>query len=124
MLQLEFYLAIVHLAPSGYESVSALIYCLSGKALEWANAEWGSIDAASVRYEDFTRRFRAVYDHPPEGRVYEGMRTAQEFSLDFRTLAASVGWNERALIDHYRCSLGIYYVVRDTTLILDHPRTS
>jgi hypothetical protein len=25
--------------------------------------------------------------------------------MDFWTLAARVGWNNRALIDHYRCSL-------------------
>ncbi|XP_071233889.1 uncharacterized protein [Salvelinus alpinus] len=31
------------------------------------------------------------------------MRSAQEFALKFRT--ASAGWNDRALIDHYRCSL-------------------
>lgn len=34
LLQLELYLATVHPAPSGRESVSALITCLSGKALE------------------------------------------------------------------------------------------
>jgi hypothetical protein len=33
------------------------------------------------------------------------MRSAQEFALDFRTLAACTGWNEQTLIDHYRCSL-------------------
>jgi hypothetical protein len=47
LCQLELYLATVHSAPSGYKSVSALISCLSGKELEWDNAEWGSIDAAS-----------------------------------------------------------------------------
>ena len=29
----------------------------------------------------------------------------EEFTLEFRTLAAGAGWNNRALIDHYRCSL-------------------
>ncbi|KAM9422550.1 uncharacterized protein ACWYII_020242 [Salvelinus alpinus] len=32
-------------------------------------------------------------------------RSAQDFALEFRTLAAGSGWNDRALIDHYRCSL-------------------
>lgn len=82
-------------------------------------------------YEDFTRRFRAVFDHPPEGRaagerlfhLRQGMRRAQDFALDFRTLAASAGWNERALIDHYRFSLREVVrrelACRDTTLTLD-----
>ena len=38
LLQLELCLVTVHPAPSGHESVSALVSCLSGKALEWANA--------------------------------------------------------------------------------------
>ncbi|KAK6329290.1 hypothetical protein J4Q44_G00012680 [Coregonus suidteri] len=55
-----------------------------GEALEWANAEWRGIDAATVSYAE------------------QGKRNVQEFALDFRTLAANAGWNERALIDHYR----------------------
>jgi hypothetical protein len=34
---MELYLATVHPATSGGESVNALISCFSGKALEWAN---------------------------------------------------------------------------------------
>ena len=40
LLQLDLYLATVHPAPSGRERVSALVSCLTGKALEWANAVW------------------------------------------------------------------------------------
>uniref|UniRef100_A0A8K9XJN7 CCHC-type domain-containing protein n=1 Tax=Oncorhynchus mykiss TaxID=8022 RepID=A0A8K9XJN7_ONCMY len=51
------------------------------------------------------------------------MRSAQDFALDFQTLAASEGWNERALINHYRCSLREdlrwELACRDTTLTLD-----
>ena len=53
----------------------------------------------------------------------QDMRSAQEFALDFRILAAGAGWNERALIDHYRCSLREdvrrELACRDTTLNLD-----
>nr|XP_029508128.1 uncharacterized protein LOC115122985 [Oncorhynchus nerka] len=55
--------------------------------------------------------------------ISDGMRSAQEFALNFRTLAASAGWNERAMIDHYRCSLREDVLrelaCRDTTLTLD-----
>jgi hypothetical protein len=37
LLQLELYLETVQRAPSGRESVSTLVSCLPGKALEWAN---------------------------------------------------------------------------------------
>ena len=55
LLQLDLYLATVHPAPMGRERVSALVTCLSGKALEWANAMWGEGEAALDHFEDFTR---------------------------------------------------------------------
>ena len=40
--------------------------------------------------------------------------------MDFRTLAPGAGWNDRALVDHYRCSLheDVHWELtcRDTTL--------
>uniref|UniRef100_A0A674B569 Retrotransposon gag domain-containing protein n=1 Tax=Salmo trutta TaxID=8032 RepID=A0A674B569_SALTR len=131
LLQLELYLAAVQPPPSGRARVSALISCLTGKALEWANAIWEVEDPTQDNYEDFSRRIRAVFDHPPEGRaagerlfhLRQEMRSAREFALDFRTLAAGAGWNERALIDHYRCGLREdvrrELACRDTTLHLD-----
>ena len=105
-LQLDLYLATIHPAPSGRERVSALVSCLSGRALEWANTVWGEGDVVLDHFEEFPCHFRAVFDHPPEGRVAEerlfhlrqGTRSAQEFALEFRTLAAGAGWNDRALI--------------------------
>jgi hypothetical protein len=72
-----------------------------------------------------------VFDHPPEGRaaverlfhLRQEPRSAQDFALEFRTLAAGVGWNDRALMDHYRRSLQEdvrrELACRDTTLSLD-----
>ena len=111
--------------------MSVLVSCLTGRALEWANTVWNGPDSARGNYPEFTRRFRAVFDHPPEGlaageRLFylrQGTRSAQDFALDFRTLAAGAGWNDRALIDHYRCSLREdvrrELACRDTTLSLD-----
>jgi hypothetical protein len=44
LLQMDLYLATVHPAPSGGETVNAHVSCLSGKALEWANAVWNNPD--------------------------------------------------------------------------------
>ena len=69
LLQLDLYLATVHPAPSGGERVAALVFCLTGRALEWANAMWREGDTAPDHFEEFTHRFQAVFDHPPEGRA-------------------------------------------------------
>ena len=87
--------------------MAALVSCLTGRALEWANAMWREGDVAPDHFEEFTRRFRTIFDHAPEGRaagerlfhLRQGTRSAQDFALEFRTLAAGAG------IDHYRCSL-------------------
>ena len=111
--------------------MSVLVSCLMGRALEWANAVWNGPDSARGHYLEFTRRFWAVFDHPPESRaagerlfhLQQGTRSAQDFALNFRTLAAGAGWNDRALIDHYRCSLreDVHRELAcwDTTLSLD-----
>uniref|UniRef100_A0A8L0DW93 ribonuclease H n=1 Tax=Oncorhynchus mykiss TaxID=8022 RepID=A0A8L0DW93_ONCMY len=131
LLKLSMYLATVHLAPSDREKSFAPVSCLTRKALEWASAVCGGGDAALDDFEEFTRCFRTVFDHPPEGRaagerlhhLRQEMRSAQKFALEFRTLAAGAGWSNRALIDHYRCSLREdlrrELVCRDTTLTFD-----
>ena len=113
--------------------MNVLITCLTGRALEWANAVWNGPDSAKGNYPEFTRRFRAVFDHPPEGRaagerlfhLRQGTRSAQDFALDFRTLAAGAGWNDREgrPLQVYRCILREdvrrELACRDTTLSLD-----
>ncbi|XP_042186358.1 uncharacterized protein LOC121847762 [Oncorhynchus tshawytscha] len=113
--------------PSGIFLQRSAHYASEG----WANAFWNGPDSARGNYPEFTRRFRAVFDHPTEGRaggerlfhLRQGTRSAQDFALDFRTLAAGAGWNDRARIDHYRCSLREdvrrELACRDTTLGLD-----
>ena len=46
LLQLELYLATLRPSPSGEESVSVLVSCLTGRALEWANAIWNGPNSA------------------------------------------------------------------------------
>ena len=96
MLQLELYQSTVRPTPSGEERVSVLVSCLMGCALEWANAVWDGPDSAKEHYPG-ERRFH----------LRQEKRSAQDYALEFRTLAAGSGWNDRALIDHYRCSTGV-----------------
>uniref|UniRef100_A0A8C7ITY4 Retrotransposon gag domain-containing protein n=1 Tax=Oncorhynchus kisutch TaxID=8019 RepID=A0A8C7ITY4_ONCKI len=131
LLKLNLYLATASPVPSDREKSYALVSCLTGKALEWASAVCRREDAALAHFEEFTRQFRIVFDHPPEGKaagellyhLRQETRSAQEFALEFRTLAAGAGWSDRALIDHYRCSLREdvrrELACRDTSLTFD-----
>ena len=109
LLQLELYLATVHPTPSDGECVKVLVSCLLGKAREWANAVWEGPDSVRDHYPEFTPRFWALFDHPPVGsaagerlfHLRKETRSAQDFALEFRTLAAGAGWYDRALMDLY-----------------------
>ena len=89
MLQLKLYLATVRPTPSGEEGVSVLVSCLTSRALEWPNAVWNRPDSARGHYPEGESLF-----HPRQET-----RSSQDFALEFRTLAAGAGWNDRALID-------------------------
>ena len=100
LLQLELYMATVRPTPSVEESAIVLVFCLTGHALEWANAVWNSPNSAKEHYPEFTRRFSAIFAHPPEGRaagerlfhLRQETRSVQDFALE---LAAGAGWNDR-----------------------------
>ena len=53
MLQLELYLATVSPTLSCEEIVSVVVSCLTGRALEWANAVWNGPDSARDHYPEF-----------------------------------------------------------------------
>ena len=91
--------------------ISFVVCRLAGKALEWATASWTDIQHLS--YSQFVTQLRTVFDHPYEGKVSgellcqlrQGKRSVVDYSLEFRTLAASSGWNEEALLVIFRQGL-------------------
>uniref|UniRef100_A0AAR2JHU7 ribonuclease H n=1 Tax=Pygocentrus nattereri TaxID=42514 RepID=A0AAR2JHU7_PYGNA len=64
-------------------------------------------------HERFLKEFKLVFDHPYEGKVSgelltqlrQGPRSVVDYALEFRTLAASSGWNETALLVMFRHGL-------------------
>ena len=66
-----------------------------------------------MSYAQFIKEFKLVFDHPYEGKISgellaqlrQGDRTVVDYSLEFRTLAASSGWNESALLVIFRQGL-------------------
>ena len=75
---------------------------------------WREGDGALDQFEEFEERLF---------HLRQETRSTHVFALEFRTLAAGTGWNNRALIDHYRCSLreDVHreLACRDTTLSFD-----
>jgi hypothetical protein len=88
-------------APTTERSKDAkVISLLTGQAFEWERRE-EELDSN----EGFMALFRGVFDHPSEGRdgcehlrdLWQEDQTPAEYTLTFRTVAASSGWNEPAL---------------------------
>ncbi|KAL7825225.1 hypothetical protein AOLI_G00324320 [Acnodon oligacanthus] len=91
--------------------ISFVISRLTDRALEWATASWASLH--QLTYDQFVREFKLVFDHLYEGKVSgepllrlrQGTRSVVDYALEFRTLAASSGWNEAALLVTFRQGL-------------------
>ncbi|KAI2658554.1 Transposon Tf2-9 polyprotein [Labeo rohita] len=86
---------------------------LTGRALEWATAVWDLGRPAFPSFATFLQSFKAVFQPNPESSeageqimaLKQGRRTAADYALDFRTLAAQSGWNDGPLKLHYRKGL-------------------
>ncbi len=80
-----------------------MVGLLKGRALDWASAVRESQPALCDSCSQFTTEMK-VFDHPVQGRdaanrlTQAGVRSAAEFSVEFRTVAAESGWNAEALL--------------------------
>uniref|UniRef100_A0AAR2KLN8 CCHC-type domain-containing protein n=1 Tax=Pygocentrus nattereri TaxID=42514 RepID=A0AAR2KLN8_PYGNA len=87
------------------DKVHFVISLLTGRAKEWATALW-TVNSAILQSESrFLSQFKAVFDHSSTGKevgsqicdLKQGTRSAADYALDFRMLAAGSGWGEPAL---------------------------
>ena len=85
LLQRKLYFAYQTGNSTGREKVAAIVSVLAGRALEWVSALWERSVAEVYSYEDFRDLFRAVFDHPAQGKQ---RKEATEHALEFRTLAS------------------------------------
>ncbi|KAL0149627.1 hypothetical protein M9458_055154 [Cirrhinus mrigala] len=89
-----------------FSSTSSPICIPRRRALEWATAVWDLDRPAFPSFAVFLQQFRAVFQPSSESgetgeRIYQlrqGRRTAAEYALDFRTLAAQ---NEDLTLNQY-----------------------
>ncbi|KAF7640671.1 hypothetical protein LDENG_00023900, partial [Lucifuga dentata] len=99
---------IFELNPSSYSSerakVAAVITHLTGRAREWATAEWDWQSAMCRTFRDFSAALRHVFDHCTPGReaargllhLRQGKGSVTDYAIKFRTLAADSGWNNHS----------------------------
>ncbi len=91
----------------------AFISLLNGRALQLEEALWSSRSPRINSLEDFVEHFREVFSQPTtEISVHDELfqlrqddSSIHEYTLRFRTLAVSSGWNEVALLSAYRRGL-------------------
>ncbi len=86
--------------------VAFLISLLTGRALLWARAIWNSQSSIINSFDAFSAHFREVFGLSTSSlsiadqliRLRQGTSSVSVYTLQFRTLAASCGWNETALL--------------------------
>ncbi|KAL0183843.1 hypothetical protein M9458_019539, partial [Cirrhinus mrigala] len=120
-----------HLYPTEEGKISFVCSLLNGKALDWATAVWRLDRPAFPSFAAFLQQFQGVFQPSSESAeageeimaLRQGRRTATDYALTFRTLAAQSGWNDGPLKLHYRKGLNpdlqIELACRDEDLSLD-----
>ncbi|KAK2848239.1 hypothetical protein Q7C36_009921 [Tachysurus vachellii] len=99
--------------PTERAKVAFIISLFSGRALAWAQSLWEAGSPITTTYAAFTTHFREVFCAASGTlsaadqllRIRQGRDCITEYSLRFRTLAASIGWNKTALLSVYRRGL-------------------
>ncbi|KAI5628771.1 nephrocystin-4-like [Silurus asotus] len=99
--------------PTERSKVAFFISLLSGRALDWAQSLWDAASPATQSYARFTAHFLEVFCASSGVlttadqllSIRQGDDNVMDYSLRFRTLVASSGWNESALLSIYRLKL-------------------
>ncbi|KAL0179864.1 hypothetical protein M9458_025306 [Cirrhinus mrigala] len=92
-----------------------LMTLLTGRVLDWASAVWDADPQLKKSVEYFLLQIQEVFEYPAGGRdistqlihAKQGNRTAAEYAIAFRTLAAQSGWNDVSLKAIFYNSLNI-----------------
>ena len=95
--------------PNDRSKIAYVITLLAGRAREWGTAIWEANSAVCNTVDNFFNEMRKVFDRSVTGReaarellhMRQGNRTVSDFAIDFRTLAATCGWNPDALYDAF-----------------------
>ncbi len=114
LLQLALYMEMQQQKfPTERSKVAFLISLLSGRALLWVKAIWNANTAIINSYKAFSNHFKEVFGSATGVlsmsdqllRLHQGTSSTDDYTLHFRTLVATSGWNEAALLSAYRQGL-------------------
>ncbi|KAL0194699.1 hypothetical protein M9458_008271, partial [Cirrhinus mrigala] len=83
--------------------VAFIISLLAGRALHWADALWNSESPLIYSLSGFMKHFKEVFSQATT--EISANLTIHDYTLRFRTLVASSGWNETALLAAFRRGL-------------------
>ncbi len=113
--------------PTERSKVAFTITLLVGQAREWGTAMWDNEQDCCYSFDSFSEELRKVFDRSAQGteaaralallRQREG--SVSSYSIEFRTLAASCGWNDKALWDHFLHGLAEH--IKDEIYSLELP---
>uniref|UniRef100_A0A3B3HYK1 Retrotransposon gag domain-containing protein n=1 Tax=Oryzias latipes TaxID=8090 RepID=A0A3B3HYK1_ORYLA len=93
--------------PSEQSKVAFALSFLTGRAKRWGLAEWERGAEICRSFRAFSAQLLVVFDlstpHRAAAseilRLKQGTRSASDFAVEFRTLAASTRWADEALVD-------------------------
>ncbi len=113
--------------PTELSRVANVIALLVGQAREWGTAMWDADQACCESFEAFSEELRKVFDRSAQGIeaaralsvLQQGEQSVSAYSIEFRTLAVSCGWNEKALWDHFLHGLAEH--VKDEIYFVELP---
>ncbi|KAM9421437.1 uncharacterized protein ACWYII_021537 [Salvelinus alpinus] len=122
---------VFSLQPNTYSRerarIAYVISLLTGRAREWGTAIWEARAECSNVYQNFKEEMIRVFDRSVFGKeasralasLCQGDRSITDYSIEFRTLAASSDWNEPALLARFL--EGLHAEVKDEILSREVP---
>ncbi|KAG1956957.1 retrotransposable element [Pimephales promelas] len=107
LLQCELYMQMIPSSfPTEQSKVAFFISLLRGRALQWAHALWKDRGPVTRTFATFSSHFLEVFSQSVHSisvqdqlfRLKQGRSSVASYALQFRTLVATLKWNESALI--------------------------
>ncbi|KAK2921302.1 hypothetical protein Q8A73_000787 [Channa argus] len=124
---------VFELQPSSFPTerakVAYILCLLTGRARQWATAEWDRASNICSSAKLFAEELCKVFDHPATARevarkllqLTQGGSSVADYSIQFKILAAKTQWNPEALYEAYYHGLADY--IKDILATRELPKS-